>query len=190
LERALSATAALAGLLALLAPAGPAAAGAALGKQRLSGRYALGDRERSAAAIRAAVDRATERMALLRGVARARLYETSEPAPRLELGFPEGQIRVAQAGEAPVVTPDDGRPAAWTSRFGDTTTVVQTYRRGKLVQTFRGAMGSLRTDVYTLSPDARRLSVRSVITSAFLPEAVEFEVIYDREQARTLGGSP
>lgn len=165
---------------ALLAPAPVALASAALGKQRLSGSYRLGDRERSAEAIRSAVDRATEGMPLLRSVARSRLYETSEPAPRLELGFPDGQIHVAYSGELPVVTRDDGTPAVWKSRFGDTTTVVQTFSRGRLVQSFRGAMGSTRTDVYTLSADGRRLTVHSLITSAFLPEAVEFEVVYDR----------
>lgn len=169
-------------LLAALLCAGPAApTPASPSPQQLSGTYQLVDAERKKSEIHRAVDAATEKMRFLQGLARSRLYETSTPLPVIELSFPGDRIRVGYGkSESPIITPADGTPVQWESRFGDVTTVVQTLSDGVLTQHFRGTLGSQRTNTYSLGPEGRRLIVNCVIRSGFIPEPIEFQVVYTR----------
>lgn len=150
-------------------------------KADLTGAYKLVDASKKKAEIRRRVDEATEEMTLLKGLARDRLYETTEPLPLVAIKFPGDRVSVVYLGEKAVVTPADGTPTKWTGRFGDRTQVRQSFEGGKLVQRFKGQGGGLRKNVYTLSADGKRLTVSTTITADLLPAAIQFKTVYARK---------
>lgn len=149
-------------------------------KSDYAGVYRLLGPEKKRAEIRQIIDAATEDMTVIQGIARKRLYETTEPLSVLAIGFPEDRISVAYLGERPIVTADGGKPIKWKNRLGDKASVSQKFEGGTLVQKYSGAMGGKRKSVYRLSADGKKITVRTVVTADLMPKPVIFETTYVR----------
>jgi hypothetical protein len=166
----------------VLAQASAVQAWVAPAKTDYAGVYRLVGGEKKKAEIRKIIDTATEDMTLIQGMARKRLYETTEPLAVLAIGFPEDRISVAYLGERPIVTTDGGKPIKWRNRLGDKASVSQKFESGALVQQYSGAMaGGKRKSVYRLSADGKKLKIRTVVTADLMPKPVIFETTYVRK---------
>ncbi len=125
-----------------------------------------------------AIDRATEGVgALMRGGARSRLRDTTEPAPdmtiedggaRVTLITKERRLTVLTDGSSTPISADAGEGTAQATR-----------REGQLVLTIRRE-DATRTTVYRLSPDGARLTLEVSLRSARLSGPLLYSIDYAR----------
>jgi len=146
-----------------------------------AGVYRLSEATKTKAAIREEIDASTEGMSLLRGIARDRLYETTEPLSVLVIGSVGDRLSVGYLGEKAVVSSADGKPIKWANRLGDKVSVSQSFEGGRIVQVYKGAMNGRRRSVYSLSADRSRITISTVVTVDIVPDPVEFRLTYVRK---------
>ena len=129
--------------------------------------YAGTDAER--AAIKIAVDRATDRMFGIL-IARSELMKRSEIRPSYTIRFQEpGQVSVETPGFPPECAPLDGTEVELRTKFGDVVKNSQRFVDGMLLQSGRTAEGSGSTQ-FRLLPDGNTLLVTRTSRSPRLPE--------------------
>ena len=125
-----------------------------------------------------AIDRATEDTgALVRGRARERLREATTPASELTVTEEGNRVTIAARGRRVTLT-TDGSPIAVSDERGSG--VMQAHRKnGQLVVTVRAGSG-VRTTVYRLFDDGRRLNLDVQMTAERLPEPLRYSATYIR----------
>lgn len=141
--------------------------------------YAGTDAER--AAIKASVDRATDRMFGI-VIARGELMKRSEIRPSYTIRFQEpGQLSVETPGFPPECAPLDGTEVELRTKFGDVVKNSQRFVDGALLQSGRTSEGSGSTR-FRLLPDGNTLLVTRTSRSPRLPGTVEYTLTYVRRQ--------
>lgn len=129
--------------------------------------------------IEAAIDRGIDDMNFVtKPIARRRLRATNDAYATIELRIADGNVTTVLAGRA-IESPADGRAIRWTREDGEGMQVATALREGTLVQTFEAEDGS-RENVYSVSPDGRRLTLQATIRSGRLPQPIVYRLAYDR----------
>jgi len=146
------------------------------------GTYRYTGVEAERAAVKVAVDRATDGMFGIL-IARGELMKRSEIRPsytlRVELS---GIVSVETPGFPPEAAPLDGTEVVLRTKYGDVVKSSQRFVDGALIQRGRTDDGSGLTQ-FRLQPDGMTLVVTRVSQSPKLPRVVEFTLTYRREAA-------
>jgi hypothetical protein len=141
--------------------------------------YAGGDAER--AAVKAAVDSATDGMGIATGFARSALMKRSEIRPTYTISFDDkGDVSVETPGYPPEFSPTNGTEVKQTNKYGDESENSQHFVGGALLQQGRSDDGSGSAQ-FKLQPDGKTLIVTRVMKSPKLPRPVEFTLTYVRQ---------
>lgn len=158
----------------------PATAGVL--QKRYSGTYRYVGGEAQRAAVKDAVDSATEGM-LGVDIARIELMKRQEIRPTYTITFDEkGNVSVETPGYPTECSPLDGTEVQLKTKYGDVVQNSQQFVDGALLQRGRTRDGSGSTQ-FKLQPDGNTLAVTRVSKSPKLPRAVEFVLTYVREKA-------
>lgn len=129
--------------------------------------------------IERAIDRGTAEMNFVtKPIARRRLRATNTAYATVDVRLADGAITTVLAGRA-IASPADGRAVPYTREDGEVMRVATVLREGTLVQTFTAEDGS-RENVYSASPDGRRLTLQVTIRSGRLPQPIVYRLAYDR----------
>lgn len=130
--------------------------------------------------VNAAIDRAVARMNFVtRPIARGRLRRTNQPYQRVVIAHTPQQVRIATDNRAAITTPANGTPVKWRREDGEMFDVSTEWENGKLEQTFKAEDGS-RTNVFTVSPDGRTLTMDVTIRSEKLAAPVRYKLVFNR----------
>lgn len=154
--------------------------GASTVLQRFEGRYENPLPDGGGARIRDAIEGVVVDMAPLRqNVARRRLLESDPPIPR---------ITITTAGDGLVVdytrgrrneTPRLGTFAPNPSAGGGSIDVKHDVVGSRLRETYRERRGGA-VHLFSLSPDARQLTLEATIRSPHLPRAIVYTLVFER----------
>ncbi|MCA9534407.1 MAG: hypothetical protein KC593_12030 [Myxococcales bacterium] len=134
-----------------------------------------------AAAIGSAVDAGIESMGpLVERIARRRILASNPPFQTLRIELDANELTVEFVGARRYRAPLGG--AAATHRGPDGTEVRVSFRlrNGRLVERIEADEG-FSTNTYTLSDDARQLSLRSTMESDRLPAPITYTLRFRRE---------
>lgn len=119
---------------------------------------------------------------IFKGAARKRLMEVNRPYAWIRF-TPEGNMVTVESESWKVTTPRNGTLAEWPRRGADGKTEkirVTTETQGStMTQRFQAEDGT-RTNVYSLSPDGRTLTVNVTVTSEKLTGPVTYKLVYRR----------
>jgi len=164
-----------------LEPVGPAAApSGARPEERYAGTYLYAGPDTERAAIRAAVDHATEGM-VGKNIARGELMKRSEVRPSYALRFDgKGHVTVETEGYPPEVSSLDGAEVQFKNKYGDVLQNKAHFVDGALVQESRTSDGGGSTR-FALQPDGKTLIVTRTSYSPKLPGTVAFHLTYARQ---------
>jgi hypothetical protein len=123
-----------------------------------------------------AIDRATEGMnSLMRGRAREMLRAKTTPPPKINLADKGDQVTVS-VGDRQITCSTDGSPRR-VSGEGGAGTIQAVRQNGQLVLTARANNG-VKTTVYRLSDDRKRLTLDISMTSKTLEKPIRYQVTY------------
>lgn len=163
---------------AAVRPASPAST--SLLEPDYAGTYVYAGREAERAAVKLAVDRATEGM-FGKVIAREELMKRSEIRPTYTIRLdPPGKVSVETPGFPPECLPADGTEVDFRTKYGDVVKNAQQFVAGALLQRGRTADGSGSTE-FRLLADRNTLRVTRVSRSPRLPRPVEFTLTYSRQ---------
>jgi hypothetical protein len=145
-----------------------------------AGTYVYAGSEAERAAVKLAVDRATEGM-FGKVIAREELMKRSEIRPTYTIRLdPPGKVSVETPGFPPECSPVDGTEVDFRTKYGDVVKNGQQFVAGALLQRGRTADGSGSTE-FRLLADRNTLRVTRVSRSPRLPRPVEFTLTYFRQ---------
>jgi len=146
-----------------------------------AGTYVYAGSEAERAAVKAAVERATEGM-FGKVIAREELMKRSEirPSYTIRLDSP-GRVSVETPGFPPESSPLDGTEVELRTKYGDVVKNSQQFVSGSLLQQGHTPDGSGSTE-FRLLADGNTLRVTCVSRSPRLPRAVEYSLTYVRQQ--------
>lgn len=159
----------------------PKPADATAARDKFAGNFGYVGGEKQNAAREAAIEKATDSMSFItRPIARSRLKEKTQIRQNIGFAFGGGNITMTASDVAPAVSPENGSPGSYKSG-SDTLKLVQKINgNGQLVQQFIAEDGG-RTSVFSLSADGKTLNVSITVTSSKLPEAVKYNLTYQRK---------
>lgn len=130
--------------------------------------------------VNAAIDRAVARMNFItRPIARGRLRKTNQPYQRVVISHTAQQVRIASDNRAAIATPANGTPVKWRREDGEMFDVSTEWENGRLEQTFQAEDGS-RTNVFSVGPDGRTLTMDVTIRSDKLAAPVTYKLVFTR----------
>jgi hypothetical protein len=145
-----------------------------------TGTYRLEDAAAVGKAIEQAIEQAIAPMNVItRTVARGRLRETNSPYQVVVFDIRDGAIRFTRDGGNPVLSDAVGTPVPWKREDGKLYEVTQAADGTTLRQCFRAEDGS-RTNLFSLSEDAGRLTVAVTVTSPKLPKPLTYSMTLAR----------
>lgn len=146
-----------------------------------AGTYVYAGSEAERAAVKAAVNRATEGM-FGKVIAREVLMERSEirPSYTIRLDSP-GRVSVETPGFPPESSPLDGTEVELRTKYGDVVKNSQHFASGSLLQEGHTPDGSGSTE-FRLLEDGNTLRVTRISRSPRLPRPVEYSLTYVRQQ--------
>ncbi|MFW5926125.1 MAG: hypothetical protein ACOCV4_08150 [Myxococcota bacterium] len=149
-------------------------------EEELGGKYRLAIAPAEAKKrIEQRIDDGTDDMpGLRRRIGRKRLREKNPVVHRLHIAFPDDRVAVAM-DEDRYVTPGDGKLVEVRLSDGEVVRVAQKVVGTKLMQRFIGDDGQ-RTDVFTLSEEGDRLTMRVTLTSDRLSQPIRYAIPYRR----------
>jgi len=165
-----------------LEPTSPAAPRPRSDEERYAGTYVYTGSDAERAAIRTAVDHATDGM-VGKNIARGELMKRSEVRPSYALRFDgKGNVTVETPGYPPETSSLDGTEAPFKNKYGDALQNKAHFVGGSLLQESRTGDGGGSTQ-FRLQPDDRTLMVTRVSRSPKLPGTVQFSLTYTRQSA-------
>jgi hypothetical protein len=151
-------------------------------EKRYSGTYAYAGGDEGRAAVKAAVDSATDGMGIATGFARSALMKRSEIRPTYTISFDKkGDVCVETPGYPQEFSPINGTEVKQTNKYGDESENSQHFVGGALLQQGRSEDGSGSAQ-FKLQPDDKTLVVTRIMKSPKLPRPVEFTLTYVRQQ--------
>jgi hypothetical protein len=149
-------------------------------ENRYAGTYVYAGTDTERAAIRTAVDHATEGM-VGKNIARGELMKRSEVRPTYTIRFDgKGNVTVETPGYPPESSPLDGTEVQFRTKYGDLVQNKQHFVDGALLQEGRTSDGGGSTR-FALQPDGKTLVVTRVSHSPKLPGTVAFHLTYARQ---------
>jgi hypothetical protein len=161
-------------------PSASAAASPTAARDRFAGTYTFsgGDKERKE--IDAAIDRAISGLFFAaKPFAVSQLHAKTAVKNSVGFSFANGKVTSTASDALPAVSPDDGTSVPYKVD-GENLRISQTVNAsGHLLQIFSSAQGS-RTNDYTLSADAKTLTMTVTIASGKLPQPVRYALTYTR----------
>lgn len=163
-----------------LEPGAPVTSRPRSDEERYAGTYVYAGSDEERAAIRKAVDHATEGM-VGKNIARGELMKRSEVRPSYTLRFDgKGNGTVETPGFPPETSPLDGTEVQFKNKYGDALQNKQHFVGGTLLQESRTGDGGGSTRFH-LEPDDRTLRVTRISRSPKLPGVVEYSLTYVRQ---------
>ena len=167
-----------------LEPSSPVSAPAAprprSDQDRYTGTYVYTGPDAERAAIRTAVDHATEGM-VGKNIARGELMKRSEVRPSYSLRFDgKGDVTVETPGYPPETSSLDGTEAPFKNKYGDLLQNKAHFVGGALLQESRTGDGGGSTQ-FRLQADDRTMIVTRISRSPKLPGTVQFSLTYTRQ---------
>jgi hypothetical protein len=145
------------------------------------GSYRNRARDGGAAAIGSAVDAGIESMGpLVERVARRRILAGNPPFQTLRIELDGNDLSIEFVGARRYRAPLGGAAATHRGPDGTEVRVSLRLRRGRLVERIEAGEG-FSTNTYTLSDDARQLSLRSTMESDRLPAPITYTLRFRRE---------
>ena len=152
------------------------------GEREYEGTYLYAGDDAERRAVKAAVDRATERM-FGKVIARDELMKRSEIRPSYTIHLePPGMVCVETPGFPSERSPLDGTEVELRTKYGDVVKNSLQFVGGALVERGRTDDGSGSTE-FRLQADGRTLLVTRVSRSPRLPGVVEYTLTYRRQEA-------
>jgi hypothetical protein len=149
-------------------------------ENRYAGTFVYAGTDTERAAIRTAVDHATEGM-VGKNIARGELMKRSEVRPTYTIRFDgKGNVTVETPGYPPESSPLDGTEVQFRTKYGDLVQNKQHFVDGALLQEGRTSDGGGSTR-FALQPDGKTLVVTRVSHSPKLPGTVAFHLTYTRQ---------
>jgi hypothetical protein len=166
--------------LTAVVPSAASADSPSAASARLAGTYAYAGGEQQQKARLAAIEKATDDMFFItRRVARGRLKDRTAIWANVGFSFNEGMIITTMSKLPTATSPESGAAVRYTLD-GDKLRLSQKVTTdGRLVQSFANEDGT-RTNIYTLSPDGRTLSIAVTVASSQLPAPVSYTLTYVR----------
>jgi len=165
-----------------LEPGAPATSRPPSDEARYAGTYVYAGSDEERAAIRKAVDHATEGM-VGKNIARGELMKRSEVRPSYTLRFDgKGNGTVETPGFPSETSPLDGTEVQFKNKYGDALQNKQHFVGGALLQESRTGDGGGSTR-FRLEPDDRTMMVTRISRSPKLPGVVEYSLTYVRQAA-------
>jgi hypothetical protein len=138
----------------------------------------------SQTAIDAAIELGIAKMNFItRPIARRRLRKTNPPVQKVAITRTEQEISVAFDTGKPVHMPADGTTVKWTRADGEVFDVAADWKGDQLIQSFKANDGQ-RINIFSISPDGTRLTLRVELTSPQLPAAVSYVLNFVPQPAR------
>lgn len=163
-----------------LEPGAPVTSRPRSDEERFAGTYVYAGSDEERAAIRKAVDHATEGM-VGKNIARGELMKRSEVRPSYTLRFDgKGNGTVETPGFPAETSPLDGTEVQFKNKYGDALQNKQHFVGGTLLQESRTGDGGGSTR-FRLEPDDRTLLVTRISRSPKLPGVVEYSLTYVRQ---------
>lgn len=158
----------------------PAPSTARPDEQRYAGTYVYAGTDVEKAAIRTAVDHATEGM-VGKNIARGELMKRSEVRPTYTIRFDgKGSVAIETPGYPTETSSLDGTEVQFKNKYGDVLQNRQHFVDGALVQESRTSDGGGSTR-FALQADGRTLIVTRVSYSPKLPGKVSYQLTYARQ---------
>ena len=114
-----------------------------------------------------------------RQILRPQLRKTTAPAQRLVIASTDDDVRIACDERDPIVTPANGVWVDWMIVDLELVRVSTVWENGRLRQSFRSAHGE-RSNLYSLSPDGRVLTMNVTVTSPRLRRPLAYMLVYQR----------
>src|SRR5262249_26041848 len=148
-------------------------------EERYAGTYVYAGSDAERAAIRSAVDHATEGM-VGKNIARGELMKRSEVRPSYSLRFDRAGVTVETPGYPAESSSLDGAEAPFKNKYGDQLQNKAHFVGGALLQESRTNDGGGSTQ-FRLLPDDRTMIVTRVSRSPKLPGTVQFNLTYTRQ---------
>jgi len=146
---------------------------------RYAGTYTYAGGEAERAAIKTAVDHATQGM-VGKDIARSELMKRSEVRPTYTIRFDgKGNVAVETPGFPPEVSSLDGTEVQFKNKYGDALQNRQRFVDGALLQESKTSDGGGSTQ-FRLRPDGNTMIVTRISRSPKLPGAVEYSLTYAR----------
>jgi len=163
-------------------PGLPAPSAGRTDEQRYAGTYTYVGTDAERAAIRTAVDHATEGM-VGKNIARGELMKRSEIRPTYTLRFDgKGNCSVETPGFPPESSSLDGTEVQFKNKYGDSLQNRQRFVDGALLQESRTGDGGGSTR-FRLEADGNTMQVTRVSRSPKLPGTVQYTLTYLRQRA-------
>ena len=129
--------------------------------------------------IEQAIERGIDDMNFVtKPIARRRLRATNDPYSTVEIRVGNAEVTTVLEGRS-ITSPADGRAIQWRREDGEVLQVSTSLRNASLVQSFTADDGS-RENVYSVSPDGRRMTILVTIRSERLPAPITYRLLYDR----------
>ena len=125
-------------------------------------------------------DAANQLPAAIRGIGRKRLTKTNPIDDGLEIVVAGSKITTIFSTGFDAGCEVDGPTVHWTSKKGDQYKVRLRSKGAKLVQIIEGEDG-VKTTVFVLSADRKKLTVHHKITADRLPEPMTYRLSYSRK---------
>jgi len=148
-------------------------------EERYAGTYLYAGSDTERAAIRAAVDHATEGM-VGKNIARGELMKRSEVRQSYTVRFDgKGNVTIESPGYPAETSSLDGTEAPFKNKYGDALETKAHFVGGALLQESRTGDGGGSTQ-FRLQPDDRTLIVTRISRSPKLPGTVQFSLTYTR----------
>lgn len=130
--------------------------------------------------VRAAINQAIGRMNFaMRPIARSRLNRTNQPYRTVSIAQTGGQVSITTDNREAIVSPADGSTIKWRREDGETLDVSTAVSGARIEQVFRAEDGQ-RTNVYTISPDGRTMTMQVTVTSDRLPQPLTYRLVFRR----------
>jgi hypothetical protein len=150
----------------------------AFADEPLAGHYRLD--AKASDNVGAAIESQTASMNFItRPIARGRLKKTNPAYDSIVIAFPAPNTSITLDQRKPIVFPSNGTAVKWTREDGEKFDVSGKEANGALTQVFVAEDGR-RTNVYTLSPDGRTMTLNVTVESPRLPKPVRYKLVYHR----------
>ena len=148
-------------------------------EERYAGTYVYAGTDPERAAVRTAVDHATEGM-VGKNIARGELMKRAEIRPSYTIHFDgKGNVAVETPGFPSEISPVDGTEVQFKNKYGDVLQNRQHFVGSELLQESRTHDGGGSTR-FQLQPDGTTMIVTRVSQSPKLPGTVQYSLTYAR----------
>lgn len=130
--------------------------------------------------VETAIEKAVEDMNfIVRPIAKSRLSKTNQPYQRVVISYTPTTVSITTDKRAAIQTPSNGTSIKWTREDDEVFNVSTEWKSGKLQQIFKAEDGA-RSNLFSISPDGKVLTLEVTITSPKLPQPLKYKLLFNR----------